>query len=142
MNWWGRKEGQDGFSRGTRQNLCAPLWCFHPDKPSNREEEGDEEEVACQNPSPQQQTLPEAGKFPQQSGTHGVLVCLESWQSLGVPGIPAGSWNGVRKTAEELGGSPEHCQEWCDPSRGSGFPQGQPWSLQGLGGHGVSSVLV
>lgn len=42
---------RSGGRTGTRQNLRAPLWCFHPDKPSAREEE---EEVAWQNPSPQQ----------------------------------------------------------------------------------------
>lgn len=72
MAWAGQKEGQDGLSRGTRWHLRAPRWCFHPDKPSTREEEeeeGDEEEVAWQNPSPQQQTLPKAGKLPQKSTT-------------------------------------------------------------------------
>lgn len=141
MTWAGQKEGQDGLSRGTRWHLRAPWWCFHPDKPSTREEEeeeGDEEEVAWQNPPPQQQTFPKAGKLPQKSTTQCVLVCPERWQPFGVPGIQAGSRNGVRKTAEELGGSPERSQEWCDPSKGSGFLQAQPWSLPVPGGHGTT----
>lgn len=61
------------------------------------------------------------------------IVSLCAWRQgkpFRAPGIQAGSWNGMRKTAEELGESPGHFQGWCDPSIGSGFHQAQPWSLQ------------
>ncbi|NXD40059.1 KSR2 Kinase, partial [Copsychus sechellarum] len=113
MSWWCWKEGQDGFSRGTRQIFvlhcgASILTSFQPWR---------RREMRWRLPGgihPQQQTLPKAGKPPAIS--HPWCPC--------VPGELAVLWSAwdsgriLEWHEEDSGGSPEHSQKCCDPSRG------------------------